>query len=187
MTDLIEGYQEITPLTIGELWAMPTMLRLGPDQLSEPCAGERAPDPMARDDTADDLIRIAGRTLRTPTSSPTPFRACTHLDRQDWADFFEDTSLVEQSAAHRSGSSAIRAMDFETRDYYRDSRSGTGRWTASADELDVAEQAIRLAQQSRQPRPIRPVVNAMSATTSWAMVARWRSQLGYRAPGQCVA
>ena len=25
----IEGYQEIAPLTIGELWAMPTMLRLG--------------------------------------------------------------------------------------------------------------------------------------------------------------
>ncbi len=138
----VRNYQKITPLTMGELWAIPTMLRFGIlEKLSQlisrisdiPCEGicdigeaEEAVD-------EDDIVAGCIQSLRI-------FAA------QDWKDYFEKTSLVER-VLRSDPSGDYTGMDFHTRNNYRltveeiASESGL-------DELRVAQEAIGMADEA---------------------------------------
>jgi cyclic beta-1,2-glucan synthetase len=132
-------YQDITPLTMGELWALPAMLRLGILECLAQAVGritglprENSLPPMVlpRATTDDEIVANCIISLRT-------------LAIQDWQVFFESVSRVEQ-ALRDDPAHVYAGMDRQTRDRYRkvieELAKATGR-----DERQVALAAIELA------------------------------------------
>ncbi len=122
-------------LSMGELWALPAMLRFGILETLATCVGgitaQLNPDeprhvPMLRihkDLTGDQLVANCVLSLRG-------------LASQDWKVFFEDTSLVEQVLKSEPAGVYPR-MDFETRDQYRKAVEQLARLTGQ-DEREVS-------------------------------------------------
>jgi cyclic beta-1,2-glucan synthetase len=138
----VEAYQEVLPLTMGELWALPTMLRLGIlecllaaiarlTELAGEAITEIAPVLKSLEQLDDQLmVENSIRSLRA-------------LAIYDWTRFFETLSLVEFTLRQDPARLYV-GMDFETRDRYRKAveeiaNSGQG------DELAVARGAVSLA------------------------------------------
>jgi cyclic beta-1,2-glucan synthetase len=139
----VESYQTVLPLTMGELWALPTMLRLGIlewllaavarlTELGEGVKTEIAPTSQPAGQLNDQLmVENCIRSLRA-------------LAVHDWKQFFESLSLVEITL-RQDPARLYAGMDFETRDRYRKvveeiAQGGQG------DELAVALSVISLAQ-----------------------------------------
>ena len=138
----VVAYEEELPLTMGELWALPTMLRLG--------ILECLLAAIAR------LTELAAETITKiapPLNSPgqlddqlmveNSIRSLRALAVYDWKRFFESLSLVDVTLRH-DPARLYTGMDFETRDRYRKAveeiaNSGHG------DELAVAQGAVSLA------------------------------------------
>ena len=141
MQQLVTDYQRITALTMGELWALPTMLRFSIIekliQVLEPLTAQvNAPPPdqaVAPGSAADTAMPWCILGLRT-------------LETQNWKHFFEEVSLVEQILG-QDPAVVYQEMDFDTRDFYRKVVEKLSRATAR-DEVAVASQAISLAQQA---------------------------------------
>jgi cyclic beta-1,2-glucan synthetase len=136
----IQGYQDITPLTMGELWALPVMLRLAVleclTQAVSRIMGLQRVNPLPvlalPGQTADDkIVATCIISLRT-------------LATQDWQAFFERLSRVEL-VLRTDPALVYPKMDKESRDRYRkvieELALATGR-----NEEEVAREAIRLAQ-----------------------------------------
>ncbi len=142
---VVAAYQEVLPLTMGELWALPTMLRLGilecllaaVTRLTE-LAGETISEiaPVLKSpDQHDDQLMVENsiRSLRA-------------LAVYDWKTFFETLSLVDITL--RQDPARIYAgMDFETRDRYRKIVEEIAN-SSQGDELAVAQAAVSLARAS---------------------------------------
>jgi cyclic beta-1,2-glucan synthetase len=140
----VDSYQTVMPLEIGELWALPSMLRL---RLMEILVVT--------------LLRIAEQkqiklpeniSIRLP-SELTDSEAVANciismrtLTSYDWKEFFEDVSLVEQHLG-QDPSGIYRNMDFETRDRYRKVVEEIAR-SAKLGEWEVAQSAVRFAQEA---------------------------------------
>jgi cyclic beta-1,2-glucan synthetase len=124
----IRAYQRVTPLTIGELWALPTMLRLS------------ALETLAQVVSHPDL------TLKEPedeTTAPNCILSLRILATQDWKAFFEGVSRVDE--ALRCDPAGVYArMDFDTRNRYRDVIEELALATGWGEE-EIAWEAIRLA------------------------------------------
>ena len=134
-------YQEITPLTMGELWALPTMLRY--------CFIERliqtlAPTPALAG--VRPAIAADGQSAADDTIVAWCIVGLRLLDTWNWNRFFEEVSLVDRVLA-RDPAGAYLEMDFITRDSYRKVIESLSRAT-SLEESAVAEQAIQLARQA---------------------------------------
>ncbi len=138
----VEAYQEVLPLTMGELWAVPTMLRLGilecllaaVARLTE-LAGEAIPEiaPILQSPGQLDDQLIVENSIRS-------LRA---LAVYDWKRFFESLSLVDV-ALHQDPARLYSGMDFETRDRYRKAVEEIAN-SGQSDELAVAQAAVSLA------------------------------------------
>jgi cyclic beta-1,2-glucan synthetase len=137
----LNGYQEKVPLTTGELWAFPTMLRLACLEILV-CAFSRlfpdvalpfVPSMQARVRIAFDDTECIARALAN----------LGILSSIGWKDVFEAVSLVEASL-RKDPAGVYAQMDFETRDRYRraveDLAAGS-----SQPEVDVAEAALQCA------------------------------------------
>lgn len=143
----IAAYQARMPLTMAELWAFPTMLRIACIELL--AAGfsalfENVPPPFPADGTA---------YLHLP-ADPTECvaRAIANLGviaGIQWKDFFDQTSRTEAILCH-DPADVYPHMDFDTRDRYRHAIEKSAELTR-LDEWDVAERAIAHARQSRHP------------------------------------
>ena len=149
LRSFVHAYQEVSPLTIAELWALPTMLRVSVlhgllrflEELDVPVHGrlERAP---AQRDPPDGEPFGLGPGVGVERS----IRALRLLAEIDWKTFFEKTNRVE--AILRNDPARIYArMDFETCDAYRKTVEDLA-WVARAAEEDVAERAVELARQN---------------------------------------
>jgi cyclic beta-1,2-glucan synthetase len=139
----IRIYQAISDLTMGELWALPAMLRLGILEslaqaaadvvgLSLPAGIELSDDGTASSEALADDRRIANCIL-----------SLRGMAAHDWNEFFESMSRVERTL--RDDPAGIYArMDFETRDRYRkvveELAKGTGRR-----ETEIAQTVIKAA------------------------------------------
>jgi cyclic beta-1,2-glucan synthetase len=113
----VQNYQQITPLTIGELWALPSMLRMGILEWLIYAAVE-----LTGVDTPKGLCEIpsqfASPMLANETTVANCFLSLRLLSTTDWKAFFEQTSRVEQIL--RDDPAKIYAnMDFDTRNSYR--------------------------------------------------------------------
>jgi cyclic beta-1,2-glucan synthetase len=170
----IAAYQEVAPLTIGELWALPAMLRLGILQALAQAAANLTglnkelnsiwlPAYQWRLKVTDDEV-VASSFISMRT-----------LAAQDWKDLFEELSLVERILGEDPSGDYTR-MDFETRDRYRKVVEEIA-WFAAGSEIRVARTAVELAQGKAERR----------GHVGYYLLDRGRRELearfGYRPPG----
>jgi cyclic beta-1,2-glucan glucanotransferase len=151
--DFVKSYQNILPLKIGEIWALPIMFRLCVlEMLASSLANirqipfastypqiafhfdsETSNDSNASIPLPDDILVanciISLRTLAT----------------QDWKTFFDEVSLVEQTL-DGDPAGIYPLMDFDTRNSYRNVVEQLA-MDASWDELKIARSAVTLAGQ----------------------------------------
>ncbi len=142
LIEFVRAYQQITPLTMGELWAFPTMLRLGIlDVLIEALIvlngqpqGENRPFPK---------IEMA-ETLREDGVVANTILSLRMLEVQNWNDFFEQVNLIDAVLAE-DPAQIYKYMDFETRNRYRQIIENLASATGFS-EMAVAQLAVKLAQ-----------------------------------------
>ncbi len=136
----VERYQVVAVLTVGELWALPAMLRLSTlDHLADSAEACLEQAETLRDSAtpAESIIdevpadEVAGYIV-----------SLRHLDTHDWRDTFERLSRVDR-ALRKDPSAAYGRMDFDTRDRYRGAVEEISRATRRS-EIDVAECAVGL-------------------------------------------
>ncbi len=172
----VQEYQQIIPLLIGELWALPIMLRIGIlEQLvnatSELIGMESKPRSTIRttfpsSSSGNNLpnngyprlvhnLELPGETQRQLPSTAQEyegvvancFRSLRLLSATDWKDFFEQTSLVEKIL--RDDPAKIYAkMDFDTRNSYRSVIEELARHSAFSEE-EIAHMAIEFANKAQ--------------------------------------
>ncbi len=164
-TRFMHLYQEITPLTMGELWALPAMLRLGILECLVQALGRitglQRENPLPAitlsDVNDDEVVANCIVSLRT-------------LAIQDTQAFFESVSRVEQ-VLRDDPANVYARMDRQTRDRYRKVIEDLAR-AIGRDEQEVARMAIEMAQRQRATSvELKDSLDApalrMSATTFW--------------------
>ena len=148
----VQDYQQVTPLTIGELWALPIMLRIGILERLVYAAAE-----LTGIDLPKGLSDIPSRFAAAPVANETVVANCflslRLLSTTKWETFFEQTSRVEQIL--RDDPAQVYAqMDFDTRNSYRNVIEELARCSPLSEE-DVAHSAIELAQNAGRKPPTR--------------------------------
>ena len=150
----VEAYQEVLPLTMGELWALPTMLRLG---ILEYLLAAVARLAELTGETISEIAPI----LKSPGQIDdhlmveNSIRSLRALAVYDWKHFFETLSLVDITL-RQDPARLYAGMDFETRDRYRKVVEEIAN-SAQADELAVARAAVSLARagvDQLKPHPV---------------------------------
>lgn len=139
----VGNYQSVSRLNMGELWALPAMLRLATIEqlvralceLAPEVAPVRNVEPAAQAEALDlpDRIGRCIRTLRT-------------LNEIDWKAFFLDSSEVEE-VLRRDPVGVYAHMDFDTSDRYRKVVERLARRTGRS-EVEVASAAVMLARRA---------------------------------------
>ncbi|UCH59180.1 MAG: hypothetical protein JSV61_13300, partial [Anaerolineales bacterium] len=134
-------YQEITPLQMGELWALPTMLRFN---IIERLIQSLLPFTKS----LNSPIQTATGAASADANQVVPWcvMGLRALDTQDWKSFFEAVSLVDRILA-QDPAAVYLEMNFDTRDTYRKVVEQLSRKTYQA-EIEVATQAVALARQA---------------------------------------
>ncbi|HEX2908721.1 MAG TPA: glucoamylase family protein [Phototrophicaceae bacterium] len=131
----LQAFQVDTPLTMGEVWAFPTMLRLS-----------------IVSSLAQTLVSLLPKTVPstlTPAASPDEslvgvyITSLRRLAIQNWKNFFESVSTVEQ-ILRLDPAEIYAVMDFDTRNHYREVIEQVARLTKQKEE-DIARQAITLS------------------------------------------
>jgi cyclic beta-1,2-glucan synthetase len=151
----MQYYQMVTPLTIGELWALPIMLRIGIlEKLAYAAAeltGINAPPSIesgaanAQKSSGESPNQSKPSLLADDTIVANCFHSLRLLATTDWKTFFEKTSRVEQ-VLRNDPAGVYARMDFDTRNNYRvviEELAGH----SSLNEEQVALAAIELARQ----------------------------------------
>jgi cyclic beta-1,2-glucan synthetase len=135
----IREEQERQPLTIAELWAFPTMLRLAClevlavafARLFPAVEAPFEPSPFAvREDSFDDVERVARAIANLALVASIP-----------WEEFFDRSSRVEE-ILRKDPAGVYARMDFATRDSYRRAVEQLAD-TANAQDWDVADAVVR--------------------------------------------
>ncbi len=141
---LVEAYQVAMPLTMGELWALPSLLRLVLlDWLTQSAERLTASNPLedgVERETNHQRVADCIVGLRVIKST-------------DWRVFFEAASLCEREL-RKDASGDYGRMTFETRDRYRKVVERVARRTG-ADEVAVASAAVGLSQSADESAPRR--------------------------------
>ena len=138
----IERYQDESPLSIAELWAFPTMLRLacmellvsGFSRLFEAVPSPFEVGPGARISATIDDTECVSRGIAN----------LVVISTIQWKDFFDHTSRVE-AILQRDPAGIYPRMDFETRDRYR----RMVEWMAGHCALSELDVAVRLLEHCR--------------------------------------
>jgi len=171
----VDQHQRRSPLTMGELWALPAMLRLSVlERLTEAATRLTSPqvDGVPRDEPPmPDDAAVANAIL-----------CLRMLATRDWKAFFESVSEVEE-VLRRDPAGTYGDMDFETRDQYRKVVEALATATGRA-EPEVARAAVGLAQDA----PANGDGSARRTHVGCYLVDRGRSQLGsaIAPPGRCA-
>src|SRR5215207_168546 len=151
----LQAFQEITPLSTGELWALPLMLRL--TVLESLASALSAVTGLKWDSLSPPRLKSGGEPSVAPPSPPDPDMAVANsildlrlLATQDWKAFFEETSILEK-ILRRDPADIYARMDFETRNHYRSivEEMANG---SSLSEAEIAERTVQLARKGRSSR-----------------------------------
>lgn len=138
----IRRVQEAAPLSIAELWAFPTMLRIAAVEILVASLEEIFDSPLAQP-------LALGPHAANPHSLDTSERVARAISvlrivaEISWSDFFDSTSLTEELLG-TDPSHAYLQMDFDTRDRCRRAVEQVA-LDAQIDERDVASAAIAMA------------------------------------------
>jgi len=128
----LDTAQEDKPLTIGEIWAFPAILRLEVlEDLARIASGIGAGTAKDTEEEAEPLAdRMASAILG--------LRA---LAAANWKDFFESVSVVERELRHDPAGAYLH-MDFATRDCYRREIEALARGSGRT-EAEVVREVVR--------------------------------------------
>jgi cyclic beta-1,2-glucan synthetase len=149
LTRFVQAYQEVRSLTLGELWALPLMLRVAElellaqavaDTLGDRLDAPSEPIPAVELPDAPTEEIIVGRAVR----------ALRALGAVDWAAFVKEVSLVE-STLQQEPTGAYGRMDQEGRNRYRQAIETLGRRSDRTEEV-IARRAVELAERARQEK-----------------------------------
>ena len=142
VTRFVRTYQQITPLTMGELWALPTMLRLS---LLELLAWAVVRATEVDEDMSQTLFAevTPSGELSSDVAVANTITGLRFMATQDWETFFETVSRVEETLS-TDPAGIYAEMDFATRDRYRKVVEDLA-WATGRAEEDVARAAIELA------------------------------------------
>ncbi|MCK4314401.1 MAG: hypothetical protein KAX24_01390 [Anaerolineae bacterium] len=190
----IQAYQHVTPLTMGELWALPTMLRLGIlENLTQAIAlvTELPPPPGPSLPSPDEHRPEPAKGLAEGLADETVVANCIIslrlLAAQDWKVFFESVSRVDQVLS-RDPANVYARMDFDTRDRYRgvieelaQAMGRTGQ-DQKQDEEEIARETIRLAEEARRSEARSPRTTHIGYYLLDAGQRQLEARLGYRPP-----
>ena len=143
----IQTFQKITPLQVGELWALPLMLRLvvmetlanGLAEITD-LKWEAVPEP----DLWTKLKAADSAEADAETKVVHSILNLRLLATLDWKEFFESTSVLEQTL-QRDPANVYRHSDFETRNLYRSVVEELARGSAR-EENEIATLAIDMAE-----------------------------------------
>ena len=144
------GYQTQQPLATGELWALPTMLRLVLLQITALAAGRLAGE-LGDSILPASLTAFQAAAAEGGHAAPeNDEMAVAHaipslhlLDAMDWADTVERISLVHRSLRH-DPAGIYDQVDFQTRNRYRAAIETLHR-RVDIDEVAIADLAVSLA------------------------------------------
>ena len=142
ITRYVKAYQEVQRLTIGEIWAIPTMLRLSIiERMAQAGAAMSSLvyGPL-------DQFRLPKESLDPAAQISSGFLGLHALRTLDWKKYFESVSLVEKALIDDPASLYTR-LDFDTRDQYRKAVEQIA-VDARAEETLVAQEAVALAHES---------------------------------------
>ncbi len=156
--EFVEAYQTILPLKIGEIWALPIMLRLCVlEMLAISLANIRqVPFDSAYPQFVFHFDGESSAEGDSPLSLPDDnivancIISLRMLATQDWKVFFDQVSLVEQALCD-DPSGIYPLMDFETRNMYRnvvEEVAVDSPW----DELKIARAVVSFASQKTNDR-----------------------------------
>ncbi len=143
-------YQDIQPLTIGELWSFPTMLRIAiverlsgalAEIMREESAAQGMPLPGVRPGSGEVVETVVANCIT----------ALRLLGVADWNRFFEQISRVERILMNDPVNMYAK-MDFATRNDYRKVIEELGRNSSLNEEL-VAQTAIAFANNAFEKSP----------------------------------
>ena len=144
----VAAFQTVATLTIGELWALPAVLRMAVlDRLTQAVEDLLDPSPIAGEGPTANSRRPDGIGLPLIATCILDLRA---IDIEDWKTVFEDVSRVEQ-ILRQDPAQVYARMDFETRDRYRKVIEQLA-WATDLPEEVVAQQAAGLAVSDSQLR-----------------------------------
>jgi cyclic beta-1,2-glucan synthetase len=142
----VQDYQQVTPLTVGELWALPTMLRIGTVEHLAAAVAVIAGIDGPEGPKAQPILLIPS-ALPNETIVANCFLSLRLLSATDWKEFFEQTSRIEQIL--RDDPAGIYAsMDFDTRNRYRSVVEELARNSDQGEET-VARAAIEFARKAQ--------------------------------------
>ena len=145
LVNFIQAYQKESPLDIGELWALPTLLRLACIELVMTSVVRIVPgvslpyknsDTWQQTVTTIDEIDCLGRALH----------CLSVIETIPWRVFFQQVSVVEKELEN-DPTGIYANLDFESRDRYCKTVEKLARAT-SYSEISIAHSVIELAQQS---------------------------------------
>jgi len=183
VTRFVQAYQRVTPLTTGELWALPTMLRLGVlECLTRAVASVTGLQTGDSEELSDAVSKPLPGDLDDEAIVANCILSLRALLAQDWKAFFESVSRVEE-ALRFDPANVYACMDFETRNRYRGVIEELA-LAAGRDEEEVAQEAIRLAEGAQSP----PEEERPPRTTHVGFYlldvgrAQLEARLGYRVP-----
>jgi cyclic beta-1,2-glucan synthetase len=134
---MLEGFQGERPLTLGELWALPSLLRLEAVEDLVRSAGALLAGSFSPGEETEGTARIAADVVGLRT-----------LAAADWRVFFESASEVEKEL-RRDPAGVYARMDFATRDRYRHEVEELARGSGRS-EIEVARAAVRRAEEAEQ-------------------------------------
>ena len=139
-------YQTRAPLTIGELWALPTMLRIR--LVRQICStAEQAWQVSMKSGRMGEIEELTSGIAGCITS-------LRNISAIQWEGFVERLSRVD-AILRRDPAGAYAQMDFDTRNDYRNTIERLARKNLRP-EWDLAEAALRLATEARAVgRPLR--------------------------------
>ena len=181
LQDFVRAYQQTQPLTMGEVWALPLMVRL--HLLEHLAQGVRA---VLQRETDGAMSQHPGLDDHDHVSAAIP--SLRRLDSTDWQAYFEAVSLVDQTL-RQDPAQVYSEMDFPSRDAYRKviEELAAG---STASELAIAQQALALAQRSDTPRSdstAAPLFGIRRYHVGYYLLGNGRQQLeqtiAYRASG----
>ncbi|RPJ28424.1 MAG: cellobiose phosphorylase [Chloroflexi bacterium] len=137
----VHHYQNIAPLTTGELWALPVMLRMALIEFLTQAISRITQLPQGYSLPGMDLPG----TLKDDEIVANCITSLWTLSSQNWQEFFESVSRVKQILSD-DPADLYSHMDFETRDRYRGVVEGIALATGQQEET-VARMAVELARQ----------------------------------------
>jgi cyclic beta-1,2-glucan synthetase len=143
VVQFMQAYQRVEPFLIGEVWALPAMLRIMVVEFLTAALAQITQLPFEAEPPLFAIVPLPA-DIQDESIVANSILSLRTIANEDWKAFFERISLVEHSLRH-DPLQTYAAMDFETRDMYRKQIEQIA-LAAGSREVDVAREVVQLAE-----------------------------------------